>query len=50
MGIGSIPNAILSQLSGHKDLGIHTEMFSDNVMPLVENGIINGRTQADRHR
>ncbi len=48
MGIGSIPNAILSQLSGHKDLGIHTEMFSDNVMPLVENGIINGeRKQID---
>ena len=48
MGIGSIPNAILSQLGGHRDLGIHTEMFSDNVMPLVENGVINGeRKQID---
>ena len=49
MGIGSIPNAILSALKDHSDLGIHTEMFSDNVMPLVEEGIINGvRKQIDR--
>ena len=43
MGIGSIPNAILSQLSGHKDLGIHTEMFSDGVIDLVEKGVITGK-------
>lgn len=43
MGIGSIPNAVLAALSGHKDLGVHTEMFSDGVIPLVESGIINGR-------
>lgn len=49
MGIGSIPNAILSSLKDHVDLGIHTEMFSDNVMPLVEEGVINGaRKQIDR--
>ncbi len=42
MGIGAIPNAVLSCLDGHKDLGIHTEMFSDGILPLVEKGIING--------
>ncbi|HEX8269348.1 MAG TPA: acetyl-CoA hydrolase/transferase C-terminal domain-containing protein [Flavobacterium sp.] len=41
MGIGSIPNAVLSNLNNHKDLGLHTEMFSDGVIPLIENGIIN---------
>ena len=42
MGIGSIPNAVLSQLTGHKNLGVHTEMFADGVLPLVESGVING--------
>jgi acyl-CoA hydrolase len=42
MGIGSIPNAVLSQLEGHKNLGIHTEMFADGVLALVEKGVING--------
>ena len=42
MGIGAIPNAVLSQLGGHKDLGIHTEMFADGVLPLVEKGVVNG--------
>lgn len=42
MGIGAIPNAVLSQLEGHKNLGIHTEMFADGVIPLVEKGVING--------
>jgi acyl-CoA hydrolase len=41
MGIGSIPNAVLYRLTNHKDLGIHTEMFSDGVIPLVESGVIN---------
>lgn len=36
MGIGSIPDAVLSCLTSHKDLGIHTEMFSDGVLELVE--------------
>lgn len=49
MGIGAIPNAVLAQLTNHKDLGIHTEMFSDGIIPLVENGIINGeRKRTDR--
>lgn len=46
MGIGSIPNAVLSQLNNHKDLGIHTEMFADGVLNLVRKGIINGRNKA----
>ncbi len=42
MGIGSIPNAILSCLENHNHLGIHSEMFSDGVIPLVAKGIIDG--------
>jgi 4-hydroxybutyrate CoA-transferase len=40
MGIGSIPNAVLAELHDHRDLGIHTEMFSDGVVDLVEKGVI----------
>ncbi len=40
LGIGAIPDAVLSCLHNHKDLGIHTEMFSDGILPLVEKGII----------
>ncbi|XP_071163329.1 succinyl-CoA:acetate/propanoyl-CoA:succinate CoA transferase-like [Mytilus edulis] len=40
MGIGSIPNAVLAELTDHKDLGVHSEMFSDGVVDLVENGNI----------
>ncbi len=39
-GIGSIPNAVLEQLTNHKDLGIHTEMFSDGLLPLIEKGVV----------
>ncbi len=42
MGIGAIPNAVLAQLGNHKNLGIHTEMFADGVLTLVEKGVING--------
>lgn len=41
MGIGSIPNAALANLASHKDLGLHTEMFSDGVIDLIESGVIN---------
>lgn len=41
MGIGSIPNAALAKLGNHKDLGLHTEMFSDGVIDLIENDVIN---------
>jgi len=42
LGIGNIPNAVLNNLNNHKRLGIHTEMFSDGILPLVEKGIITG--------
>ncbi|MEZ4519039.1 MAG: acetyl-CoA hydrolase/transferase C-terminal domain-containing protein [Chloroflexota bacterium] len=41
MGIGSIPDAVLQNLRSHKDLGIHTELFSDGVVALFEEGVIN---------
>lgn len=40
MGIGAIPDAVLRFLDHHKGLGVHTEMFSDGVVPLVEKGVI----------
>ncbi|MDC6367112.1 MULTISPECIES: acetyl-CoA hydrolase/transferase family protein [Flavobacteriaceae] len=46
MGIGNIPNAALSNLSNHKRLGIHTEMFSDGVLPLIESGVITGEEKS----
>jgi acyl-CoA hydrolase len=42
MGIGSIPNAALAKLTNHKNLGLHTEMFSDGVIDLIETNVING--------
>ncbi len=42
MGIGNMPNAVLHNLHNHKRLGIHTEMFSDGILPLVEKGVITG--------
>jgi acyl-CoA hydrolase len=41
LGIGSIPDQVLQNLRGHKNLGIHTEMLSDGVIPLIESGVIN---------
>ncbi|SFU75997.1 Acyl-CoA hydrolase [Pustulibacterium marinum] len=46
MGIGGIPNAVLSCLTNHKDLGIHTEMFSEGILPLIEKGVVNGSKKA----
>ena len=40
MGIGAIPDAVLARLGGKHDLGVHTEMFSDGLIPLVESGVI----------
>ena len=45
MGIGSLPNALAAQLTGHKDLGIHTEMFADGVLDLIRKGIITGKNK-----
>ena len=42
LGIGAIPNGVLPYLSSKRDLGIHSEMFSDGIIELVEQGIING--------
>lgn len=42
MGIGALPNALAYQLKDHRNLGIHTEMFADGVLRLIEKGIING--------
>lgn len=46
MGIGAIPNAVLAQLGNHKNLGIHTEMFADGVLALVNKGVVNGAAKA----
>jgi 4-hydroxybutyrate CoA-transferase len=43
MGIGAIPDAVLAALGGHRDLGVHTEMFADGVLPLVAKGVVNNR-------
>lgn len=45
MGIGGIPNAVLAELTNHKNLGVHTEMFSDGLLPLVESGVVNGKAK-----
>lgn len=42
IGIGAIPNVVLDNLKNHQRLGIHTEMFSDGILPLVESGVITG--------
>ncbi|MFN8253624.1 MAG: acetyl-CoA hydrolase/transferase C-terminal domain-containing protein [Ferruginibacter sp.] len=46
MGIGTIPDAVLKCLSNHKDLGVHTEMFSNGIIELVEKDIINNKKKA----
>lgn len=43
MGIGTIPDAVLKALHGHKDLGVHTEMCSDGIIELVDKDIINNK-------
>lgn len=40
LGIGGIPNAVLARLAHRRDLGIHTEMFSDGVVQLIESGAV----------
>jgi acyl-CoA hydrolase len=41
-GIGAIPDAVLAALTGHRDLGLHTEMFSDGIIDLVRRGVLTG--------
>jgi acetyl-CoA hydrolase len=42
LGIGDIPTAVLAELSGHRHLGVHTEMFTDGLLPLIEAGVVDG--------
>ncbi|HTT56892.1 MAG TPA: acetyl-CoA hydrolase/transferase C-terminal domain-containing protein [Opitutaceae bacterium] len=42
MGIGGVPDAVLALLGDRKDLGIHSEMFSDGIIDLVERGVLTG--------
>lgn len=42
LGIGAIPAAVLAAMTGHRHLGIHSEMFTDAVLPLIESGAIDG--------
>ncbi|WP_080056242.1 acetyl-CoA hydrolase/transferase family protein [Spirosoma aerolatum] len=46
LGIGGIPNATVAELIHHKRLGIHTEMFSDGVIDLIERGVVTGEHKA----
>ncbi len=46
MGIGTIPDAVLAELHGHRRLGIHTEMFSDGLLDLIESGVVTGEEKA----
>jgi len=51
MGIGAIPNAVLSELGDRKNLGIHTEMFADGLLPLIEKGVVNcSKKKIDRNK
>ncbi len=45
MGIGGIPNAVLEQLEDRRRLGIHTEMFTNGVVPLIKKGVITGENK-----
>jgi itaconate CoA-transferase len=46
LGIGNLPNAVARYLTDHKDLGIHTEMFTEGMVNLIEEGVINGRRKS----
>ncbi len=50
LGIGTIPDAVLQQLTSHKDLGVHTEMFSDGVMDLLKSGNITNKFKKKHKR
>jgi acyl-CoA hydrolase len=45
-GIGGVPDAVLARLGNHHELGVHTEMFSDGLLPLLEGGVITNRQKA----
>lgn len=43
IGVGGVPNAVLAGLANHKNLGLHSELFSPAMMPLIQSGVMNGR-------
>ena len=45
-GIGTIPNAVVASLSGHQHLGVHTEMFSDGLLDLIESGVVDSSAKS----
>ncbi len=49
MGIGAIPDAALSNLDDRKQLGVHTEMFSDGLLPLLESGVVDNSRKKRQH-
>ena len=46
MGIGGIPDAVLHELNNHKHLGVHSEMFSDGIINLVDRGVVDGEMKS----
>lgn len=46
LGIGAIPDAVLAFLGEKKDLGIHSEMFSDGILKLIEDGVVTGKAKS----
>ncbi|HEY9488767.1 MAG TPA: acetyl-CoA hydrolase/transferase C-terminal domain-containing protein, partial [Chryseosolibacter sp.] len=48
-GIGTVPDAVLASLNNHRELGIHTEMFSDGIIPLIESGVVTNQHKR-KHR
>ena len=46
MGIGAVPDAVLAALKGHRHLGVHTEMWSDGLLPLLECGAVDNSRKA----
>lgn len=48
VGIGGVPNALMASLTGHRDLGVHTELVSDGIMDLVECGAVTGTRKQER--
>lgn len=46
IGVGGVPNAVLANLMDHRDLGLHSELFSPAMMPLIQSGAMNGRRKS----
>lgn len=50
LGIGAIPSAVLSQLTNKRDLGVHTEVFTDALIDLIEGGVITNKKKTNNRR